>query len=241
MIEGFILRTLDYQDHNKLLYIYTNQGIKSVLARGVKKLNSPFRHLTQSGHLISFEASKGNLPTLKNATLLNRYQTLKQDIVKITMMHVVCELIYYNLTDDDDHEKLFNFLKKVLNALNDTPCPEDILMIFELKFFHFLGYGINLKHCQTCQTKHDLWFDVNSASLVCQQHAIKTHTLIGPKHHQILTWCYYIDIETYQPLQLEVKTTQVLFDVIEALQTMHMGTKPKSKAILRTLLTGGTS
>ncbi len=240
-MEGFVLRTIDYQEHAKLLYVYTESGIKSMIARGVKKMNSPLRHLAQSGNLITLELSTGKLPTLKDARLINHYPETKKDLIKTTVVATISELVTYNVADEDNHTKLFAFLKKVFHTIETTGYPDELLMVFELKFFHFLGYGLNLKDCHVCQTQANLAFDVNIGALVCTDHQQRHHSHIGPESYRYMQYYYYLDITAFTPQKLDMETRIRLFDTIDSLTSMHMGVKPKAKQILRTLITGGNA
>ncbi|MFW5893244.1 MAG: DNA repair protein RecO, partial [Bacillota bacterium] len=144
-IEGFILRTIDYKDTSRLLYAYTRKGHISMIARGVKKMTSPLRHQAQTHMRLEMDLSKGNLPTLKEARLIDHYPNIKADFIRSNALYAVSELIYFNVTGDDDHEKLYPFLIKVANALDASKAPLEILAIFEMKLLHFEGIGLNLK------------------------------------------------------------------------------------------------
>ena len=69
--KAFVCKTLDYKDSSKILYVYTKNGNKSIIARGVKKMTSINRFLSQVGNLISFSKTRGELPTLKDGELVN--------------------------------------------------------------------------------------------------------------------------------------------------------------------------
>lgn len=238
-MEGFILRTIDYQDHAKLLYVYTETGLKSLIARGVKKMNSPWRHLAQTTNLIAMDISKGKLPTLKDATLLDYYPAIKNDLIKQTVFNAVCEYIYYNITDEDDHVKLFNFIKKVAKTLETTEHPLETLFVFELKFLHFLGYSPGLRACHQCGQKETLLYDVNLGSLSCAKHQNPQHTHVDKTIYQPMQIFYLCDITTVQPLDLNSTTQQKLNDVTTSLFEMHLGFRSKAKKVLCSLYFGG--
>ncbi len=238
-MEAIVLRTIDYQDHAKLLYVYTETGIKSLIARGVKKMNSPWRHLAQVTNLLEIDLSKGKLPTLKEAKLLDYYPTIKNDLIKQTVFNAVCEYVYYNVTDDDHHPKLFNFIKKLAKTLETSKHPLEILAIFELKFLHFLGYSPGLKDCHQCGTKENLRYDITIGALICAAHQNLNHTHVSQTIYQPMQVFYRCDIQTYQPLNLDTTTQQKLNDVTTSLFEMHLGFKSKAKKVLSSLYFGG--
>ncbi len=239
MRPGYILRTIDYKDNSKLLYLYTQSGIESLIARGVKKMNSPFRHMTQTQTLIDFDAGRGKLPTLKDAVLMDHFPDIKKDLIRTSVLSCVNELIYYNVTDHDNHEKLWQFLIKFTGALKKTSAPLELLPVFELKFLHFLGYGIGLRHCHVCKTRESLWFDLYEGALVCDRHKKPHHQNYDETVHRPLQYFYYCDITRFEPRRLDNKMLLRLYDVVDALHETHLGGKTKAKRMLRTLITGG--
>ena len=143
MNEAIVLRSLDYKDSSKILYLYTEKGLTSVIAHGVKKMNSQFRVLSQAGNLISLSMSQSKFPSLKDGVLINEFETLRKDLFAFTYVSHILELINNTIPEDSNHLKMFLFLKKIFFKMNDGIDPETLSFIFELKLLYFLGYGFN--------------------------------------------------------------------------------------------------
>ncbi len=233
--EAYILRTIDYQEHSKLIYMYTASGIKSGLARGVKKMQSPLRHLMQTGMLLSVDLSKGKLPTIKDAEMLTYYKSIKEDLIKTTIVSVINELIYYNVSDHDDHQKLFQFIKKVLDALSLSDSPLEILNVFELKFLYFLGYGIQFNRCSACSKVEPLFFDSHSGMVFCEEHLEHHQHALDKEAFAPLQYFLHVDIEKFKPLNLDKQKHQRLQAIIDDLYDVHLSARPKAKKILKSL------
>lgn len=234
-IDAYVLRTIDYKEHGKLMYVYTNTGIQSAIARGVKKMQSPLRHLVQTGMLLRVDFSKGKFPTLKDAEMLHYFKHIKSDLIKTTCVSVINELIYYNVSNDDNHEKLFNFLIKVLHVLDHTDAPKEVLMVFELKFLYFLGYGIQFNRCAQCGKTTDLHLDFYTSMVVCTDHLDHDHDAINEDAFKPLKTYLHVDITTFEPLHLDIKTYKRLEQIIDALYDTHLSSRSKAKKILKTL------
>lgn len=235
MIDAYILKTLDYKDTSKIIYFLTDEGIKSAIARGVKKMQSPLRHVMQTGMLVALDLSKGDFPTVKDATMKAYFKHIKEDLIKTTIISVINELIYYNLSDHDDHQKLFGFLEKVLHAVNTTDTPREILMVFELKFLYYLGYGINFNHCAVCKKEDNLVFDVHQSMCFCVDHQDSTHDSLNATSFAPLKYYLHCDITQFKSQNLTTKTTAYLDTVISSLYDMHLNARPKAKTILKTI------
>ena len=64
-MEGIIYKVLDYQENNKLLYLITKEGKKTLVAKNSQALNSQTRVLSQYLTKIKFEDNNKPMQTLK--------------------------------------------------------------------------------------------------------------------------------------------------------------------------------
>ncbi len=232
---GYILKTVDYGDHGKILYAYTSSGIISAIARGVKKMHSPLRHLVQAGMLVTMHLSKSKFPTLKEASMVKYHQAIRNDIIKTTVASTVRELIYYNVNEHDDHPKLFNFVLKFLDVLDTTEAPLELLMVFEMKFLYFLGYGISFNRCSRCEVSEKLSLDLYTGMMFCEQHADENTSLIKHETYQPLQYYLHVDVLKFQPLKLNKTTQTILSNIIDSLYETHLSTKTKAKQLLKSI------
>ncbi len=234
-MRGYILRTIDYRDTSKLLYAYTEEGVKSMIARGVKKMDSPLRHMSQSGMLLDMELSESRLPTLKDAVLIDHFPKIKESFEKTTVLSCINELVYHNVGENDNHPKLMTFLDKFVETLKQTKAPFELLLVFELKFLWFLGAGIHMKNCYVCQSVEALRFDQNQSAVVCQKHLENAHTHYGADIVNALRYFYYLDIRSFKPLGLKKSALSTLYAITDELYAEHLGFRGKAKTILKSL------
>lgn len=237
MMEGHILRTIDYKESSMLLYVYTEKGIKSMIARGVKKLDSPLRHLAQTSNRLEMTLTKGNLPTLKEATLVDRLPEIKDDFIKSTIMGLINELIYKTVTNDDNHPKLYAFLHKFTAALKTSDAPLELMLVFELKMLHFLGYAIPLRRCHVCGARETLMFDVHEGALVCEKHTNANHVHYDQAIYLPMQYYYYVDITTFKKRGVTGETFKTIHKITEQLERMHLGFTPRARTILQPFIT----
>ncbi len=235
-IEAYILKTIDYQEHSKLVYLYTPEGQKSALARGVKKMQNPLRHLVQAGTLATITLSKGTLPTLKEGTIERYTKAIKEDLIKTTILSTVNDLIYYNVTETDDHPKLFRFLKKFIHALNAREDSLELLMVFEMKLLAFLGYLIQFKHCYLCSETEDLVMEEGTGLIACPRHKNPERKLIPAALYHPLHYYLHCDVLTFKSQNIDLKQQKALMQIIDALYQNHLAFSSKAKKLLMTLL-----
>ena len=84
-IRGIIINEYPFEDTSKIINIFTSDGIVGVLAKGAKRIKSPFFGSTTRFSYGEFDINyKDNgLSILKDASIINNYSKIKKDIVNI--------------------------------------------------------------------------------------------------------------------------------------------------------------
>jgi len=232
MIEAIVLRSLDYKDNSKILYLYTNKGLVSVIAHGVKKMNSPFRVLSQTGNYIQIAYSKGDFPSLKEGSLIDEYSNLRNDLFSYTYFTHILELVNNTIPEDSNHPKMFQFIKKIATKLNEGIDAETISLIFELKLLYFLGYGLNLKQCNICNLQEDLVFSVEHGGLVCRNHLSLQQNSYDQDMTQVISILYGIDLDQQTVPVLDKNRKVIIRHIVDLLFNDYLGYKTKSRSII---------
>jgi len=231
--EAIVLRSLDYKDSSKILYLYTDEGLKSVIAHNVKKMNSINRVLSQNGNLIKLNYTKSDFPSLKEGELVNDYPNIRKDLVSYTYMNHIMELIGNTIPTDSDHLKLYSFVKKIFLLLDQEIDPEILSFIFELKLLYFLGYGLNFKECSICSSKNDLVFSVDYGGLVCSEHLNANQYSYGPEIYKNIMVLYFIDINTTKIPLFETNDKVIIRHILDILYADYVSYKTKSRGIIK--------
>ena len=231
--EAIVLRSLDYKDSSKILYLYTDEGLKSVIAHSVKKMNSINRVLSQNGNLIRINYTKSDFPSLKEGELVNDYPNIRKDLISYTYMNHIMELIGNTIPSDSDHIKLYTFVKKIFLLLDQGIDPEVLSFIFELKLLYFLGYGLNFKECNICTSKDNLVFSTDNGGLVCSEHLGLNQHSYGPLIYVNVMTLYFIDINKTEIPILEQNDKTIIRHIIDILYSDYVGYKTKSRGIIK--------
>ena len=230
--EAIVLKSLDYKDSSKILYLYTKSGLQSVIAHGVKKMNNINRFLSQNGNLIKLTFSKGSFPSLKEGELINDYPEIKKDILAYTYLNHIMELVNNTISEDLDHLKMFSFLKRLFILFNDNQDPEVLSFIFELKLLYFLGYGLNFKQCNLCNYNEFLGFNIDNGGLLCKEHLTINQQYYDSEIYLLLAKMYYIDIDKFESFELSKNERVIIRNIIDQLFDQYVSFKTKSRNIL---------
>jgi DNA repair protein RecO (recombination protein O) len=234
-IEAIILYSIDYKETGKLVYFYTEEGNKSMQVYGVKKMNSKYRYLVQNGTLVSLSTTNKTFPSLKEATLLNDYEHIKQDLIGYTTMNHILELVRNTIAEENDHKKMFHFLKKVFAKMNQENKYYELLYIYELKLLHFLGYGLNFRSCSHCDMNNELVFHPSSGGLVCKEHLSFNQEYYTNDVINSLKTLYFIDLDQQEVPSIEAKMANTIRHIIDLMYDEFISFHSKSLTILKQL------
>ena len=232
-IKALVLNSIDYKEASKILYLYTEKGHLSVIAHGVKKMNSINRFLSQNGTYIKLTTTQSKFPSLKEGEMINDYENIKKDILTYTYQNHIMESVKYTISDDLNHVKMFQFMLKVFNQMNENVDPELLSFIFELKLLYFIGYGLNFKSCSVCDKKEHLVFSPSHGGLICKEHLQFKDVSYNKDIHDILKYLYYIDIDKTTPFDLTPSERMSVRVILDILFSDFMNFKSKSREILK--------
>lgn len=233
IIEAIVLYSIDYKETGKIVYLYTENGHRSAQVYGLKKMNNKNKYLIQNGTLLEVSLGSKGLPTLKESQLINDYQNIKTDILKYSYMNHILELVRNTISDDHDHKKMFEFLKKLFLQMNLSDDSEFFSFIFELKLLYFLGYGLNFKQCSVCDENTELVFHISSGGLICKSHLTFHQEYYESKIYLIIKYLYYIDIEQHDLIELNSNERRTIRIILDQLYDEFISFRTKSRQIIK--------
>jgi DNA repair protein RecO (recombination protein O) len=229
--KGIVLRALDYQTSSYILYLYTDEGLRSVLARGAKKLSNPIKSFCDMGVYMSYQISEKKLPTLKNPALIKRFGRYNQNYDTFLYVSYIFELILKTIDDNNDHKKMMDFIIKLLNILELTDDPEQYTFIFELKLLYFLGYGLSFNNCIVCGKDTQLTFSPHQGGMVCSEH------FNGISHfHQyhIIEQLLWFDVGKDALMELDKSIRMSIRSILDSLIYDFLGYDSQARKLLKT-------
>ncbi len=139
-MEGIIYKVQPYQEHARLLFVYTKHGKKTLLAQGSQKLNNQNRILSQYLTQIEFKDSEKSFITLANAKIINDFSKIKEDYTLTMQAALMLEIVDQLVVDAYHHQEVY---KDLIEALSSEHL--DIAALsFALKMLKSLGYPLDL-------------------------------------------------------------------------------------------------
>ena len=144
-MRGIIVKSLDYKEKSKIVYIYSILGLKGYKVLGVKGKKN-----VSSGNLIT-----GNIINCSN------------DIKTIDVLRAMIEIINY-LPEDSNNELMYPFIEEAFLKILELDSLK-VLSIFLIKMLYPFGVNPELKKCQRCGNTNDLiGFSITDHGALCK-------------------------------------------------------------------------
>jgi DNA repair protein RecO (recombination protein O) len=205
---GVILAKADRGEADQIFSLYTEEfGKLDIFAKGIRKIKSKLRGGAETFYLSEIEFIQGKTyKTLTDAVLLDNFIYLRKDLVGLTVVKRVSEILSDFVGGQEPDKKLWDLLLTVIDKLNHRQLskknqePKIIYYYFLWNFISILGYQPDFYRCHRCREKlapKNIYFSPKEKSLICHRcyeeemivvplEAIKTVRLLLQGDWQIL-------------------------------------------------------
>ncbi|QWC00599.1 DNA repair protein RecO [Mycoplasmatota bacterium] len=234
IIEGIILKQMNYKESSKIIHVYSPKGLVSVLVHGSNKLKSPYLNLVRVFSHVKLNVSGKELKTLRDGEVLNYNSEIALDVVKYTYSLHLMEVINYFSHHEHDHEKLYYFILKIVEEIKNNQKFEVYIMMAELKLLYLLGVQPMLKHCVFCDSQEGLTFSVKDGGMLCSNHR-QTSSYRSTTMHLLIT-LYYFDLSHPIEIHSELEDIVALRKLIDEYYEYHLNYQSRSRKLLRDLI-----
>ena len=234
--EGVIVSETPYGESSKILNILTKDGIIGVMAKGAKRLKSPFRTTTDKFTIGLFNVyyHKDKLSTLISADVINPLNNIKTDIVKIGYLTYICELAYQT-AKQNNNESIYNILKSAILKMEQGLDSMVITNIVEVKMLDYLGVKIDLDRCIMCgQSKDIITISGDAGGYICKN--CHTNEIIYDiKTIKMFRLYYYVDIDSISDLKISDEVANNINKILTDYYDRYTGLYLKSKEFLKSI------
>lgn len=235
IIQGIVLKQMNYKESSKIIYVYTPNGKVSVLVHGSNKLKSPYLNLVRVFSHVKLVVSGKDLRTLRDGEVIDYYSELSDDLEKYSFGMHLLEVIYYFSDHEHDHDKLYHFLIKIFDVMRSSHRPSLYVMMAELKLLYLLGVQPLLKHCVHCQNRSGLSFSVDDGGMVCEDHQ-QHHPKYQPSTIHLLKTLYYYDMDQPQDIISKLEDEIELRQLIDDYYAYHLNYRSRSRKMLKDMI-----
>ncbi len=235
-VKGIIISESSYSETSKLLNIFTKEyGVISVISKGCKRLKSNLRSVSTKLTYAYFQINykEGKLSNLICADVINPFNEIKKDLLKISYSSFLLELTNQVMKQTNSKD-IFDLLEETLLKIEDGFDALVITNILELKYLDYLGIKPILDSCAVCGNTKILTVSTSKGGFVCPN----CHTnekIVDKKTIQVLRMLYYVDISKISKINITNTTKDEIDDFINEYYDKYAGLYLKSKKFLKNI------
>lgn len=144
--KAVVINSIKYSDTGLIVNCYTKEfGIKTYLLKGILKSKKGtikkayFQPLTQL-ELVAYHNNKGNLNSIKEASVSFFYQSLHTDFVKQSVLVFISEVLRSVLKEEEPNADLYQFIETSLIWLDTHDTIANFHLLFLLNLTKYLGF-----------------------------------------------------------------------------------------------------
>ena len=232
-IEGIIVSEFTYEESSKIIKLFTKDGIISVIAKGAKRIKSPFFGTTSkfTYGIYNIVYKESGLSKLVDSDILDDYRNIKKDIVKVSYVTYITELTL-QVYKHEENSNIFDLYMASINKINRGYDPIVISDILKLKLLDNLGIKPVIDKCVVCGSVKDI-VTVSSylGGFVCKN-CLSNEPIVDIKTISLIRGLYYVDISKISKLDISDKIKKEIDTFINDYYDRYSGIYLKSSILL---------
>lgn len=232
-IEGIVISEYTFEESSKIIKIFTKDGIVDVIAKGAKKLKSPFFSVTSklSYGIFNIMYKENGLSKLVDADVLNDYRSIRKDIIKTSYATYITELVT-KVYSHESNSNIFDLYIECLNKISSDYDPMVISDILRLKLLDYLGIKPIIDRCVECGNTTDI-ATISSyyGGYICKN-CLRNEKIVSTKTISLIRGLYYVDISRIKKLDVPSVVKKELDEFINDYYDRYSGIYLKSKIFL---------
>jgi len=172
-VEGIVIHTLDYQEYDKILRVFTADfGVLQFIMKGANRPKK--RHLCCSSPLthaiFCYKPSDKELQLCKEITVINHWLKIRCQLPVLEAACAMLQAIKKSQLLNKPSPQLYALLKMYLSKLFDMKDPLSLSCSFYLKLLRHDGLIHLCPHCISCGQSPKKIF-INKGEIFCERHA----------------------------------------------------------------------
>jgi DNA repair protein RecO (recombination protein O) len=171
--EAIVLNRRHFRETSIIANFYTRDfGKISGLLKGIKQDPSKFASSIEPfsyNDIIFYRKTNSDLHLVSQADLKDNFDTIRQDILKMSIGSFMMELLSVVMPPEDTNNEIFDLSLTCLQELRSTNNPNKIMTIFKIKMLAFSGFKPHFDSCISCGSRilGDSKFSLTLGGLLC--------------------------------------------------------------------------
>ncbi|MCD2477010.1 DNA repair protein RecO [Mammaliicoccus lentus] len=240
--EGFVIRSVDYGENNKIITILNEHGHKvPLMARGAKKTSYHLQGATQPfvHGLFIFSKFKG-MGTLTSADIINSHRMMQSDIFKSAYGAYCIEVIDKALEAEEHDAFFYELLLGVFQAVEKGVDADTMSMIVALKCMPKYGYEPRFNACvvtgdmdQQQLNAYSFIYNgpLSNQALIHDEHAFR----ISNRALYLMNLMYQLPIQNLNSFKINDDIKKEIQNLIDNMYDEYIGVIFKTKKLIKQL------
>ena len=232
-IEGIVVSENPFEESSKIIKVFTKEGIISIIAKGAKRIKSPFFSSTSKFNygIFNIVYKENTLSKLVDADIQNGFYNIKKDFNKISYATYITELTL-QVYKHEAKENIYDLYLASMIKINEGYDPLVISDIIKLKLLDNLGIKPIIDRCVSCGNKTDI-VTVSSylGGFVCKN-CLKNEVIVNPKTITLIRGLYYIDISKIKKIDISSNIKKEIDTFINDYYDRYSGIYLKSNILI---------
>ena len=241
--KALVIREQPYQDHDKLLTLFTEkEGKQRAIAKGARRRKSGMASAVQLFAFSEMVYYPGkNFASINEARLIESFYPLRDDINLMTLASYITELldVFYEFYQGSDV-----ILKGVTHILyylatGKAQNNESLALALQLKLCKLNGIGPVLDRCVHCGETIELTgFSESAGGTVCLRCLNPGGEKLAAKELDILRFCMRSPFKVVCETAFDERSVRGLFKMMNFYISKHLDRKLKSFEFYNSVLSG---
>lgn len=174
--EAIVLQTQDYGESDRLISFYTMDGGKiRGIAKGARRSRKRFANTFELFSLVDLTyKAKKSLVWIEACKLLEPHLALRCELRRWGYAALASEVVLEMVPEGDPEHELFFLLNETLFRLTEGKDPQNLVLLFLLRFLDTAGYLPALESCSVCRrplrAATEWSWQLSQGALFCPDH-----------------------------------------------------------------------
>lgn len=233
---GMVLKTQDYKENDKLIWIFTEDfGKVSVIAKGARKNKSKNFSNTMPFCFGEYVLYKGRtMYSLNEGRVIDSFQDILDDYDTLIYGSYLTELVDIAMEEEKCQELFVNLIKSFYLMKNKAVDLNILARAFEIKLLKSTGYGISLDSCCVCgkalKTSSLISFQFYGG--LCEECKNQYAAKVSAATYNGIRFLNKANIENIGRATFNEETKREMEKVLQTFINLNYRRKPKSLSLL---------
>ena len=205
-IKAIVLSNSDYREKDKIVNLFSLEiGLVSIIIKNCRTSSYKLKFAYSPFSFAEFELlKKGEMLTLKNATIIENFFVLCEDYNKYIVSNIILEtLLKSNKLYESNHLLFLNTLK-ILNKLAFEDSNIKVLLLkFLLGTLKVNGFKLNFKYCNSCNNNYinKIFLNLSTGEFECGSCNSNYSVVLEREIFDLLKKISYTEIEELDKIE----------------------------------------